>query len=121
MVGLSLFISGSHAGVKFRIIHFSAGLGTCYRDGRAKRQSVPKNNLAIKHIDSGGSRNPKAGENRLACSLTSGSTRAVTLELLIAIQRHHLSCRQYTTLYVGLQYNITSGTTAGIEFYAETV
>ena len=56
-----------------------------------------------------------------ACSLTSGSTRAVTLELLIAIQRHHLSCRQYTTLYVGLQYNITSGTTAGIEFYAETV
>ena len=65
----SLFISGSHAGIKFRIIHFSAGFGTCYRDSRAKRQSVPKNNLAIKHIDSGGSRNPKAGENRLGLFL----------------------------------------------------
>ena len=101
MVGFSLFISDCHAGIKFRIVHFSAGFRTCYRNRGTKRQPIPKNDLAIKHIDCSGSRNSKAGENRLGLFLdfwldSCGNIRTFDSHMLALPFLHmlyHIVCR----------------------------
>lgn len=101
LTGFRLCKTSSHPQIKLLLAHFITSNGAVCRDGRSERQPIPQDNLTIEHIDRSRAGIPRLDKIPSAFAFNSGSTRAATFALLIAIALTAFRWFDCSILYVG--------------------